>query len=479
MGFLGFGGDRGAAVVHGPPGHRRAGSSIGTLTGFLLYGITIGASLATIAGLYGQFREGTGAVARVFEIIDTPADDRATRRTRSTSSRVTGADRARQRLVRATATGHRVVRDVDARRCRPARCSRSSGRPARARRRSSSLIPRLWDVTGGTIRVDGDGRARRDHGEPPGAGSASCPRRRSCSAGRSRENIRYGRLDATDDEIEAAARAANAHDFISALAAGLRDAGRRPRLAAVGRPAAADRHRPRDPQGPADPAPRRGDERPRQRVRAAGPGGARAAQGGPDDDDRRPPPLDDPRRQPDRGAGRRLARGARARTTSCWRATGCTRSCTGCSSSRTRRTRPATGRARSPRAERRRRMRGTRPAPSRLGIALVLVGRGRLSPVPVPERDDRLDGAAARRCRRRRLPVPARRPAPYRRRPRVTSCTATCRTGRWTTRASRTTSRDHAAHDPRAVQRHPHAARARSTRTPRATRRSQATWAGG
>jgi ABC-type multidrug transport system fused ATPase/permease subunit len=32
-----------------------------------------------------------------------------------------------------------------------------------------------------------------------------------------RENIAYGRLDATDDEIEAAARAANAHDFIVRL----------------------------------------------------------------------------------------------------------------------------------------------------------------------------------------------------------------------------------------------------------------------
>jgi subfamily B ATP-binding cassette protein MsbA len=32
-----------------------------------------------------------------------------------------------------------------------------------------------------------------------------------------RENIRYGRLDATDDAVEAAARAANAHDFIAEL----------------------------------------------------------------------------------------------------------------------------------------------------------------------------------------------------------------------------------------------------------------------
>ena len=35
-----------------------------------------------------------------------------------------------------------------------------------------------------------------------------------------RENIRYGRLDATDEEVEAAARLANAHDFIMRLPKG-------------------------------------------------------------------------------------------------------------------------------------------------------------------------------------------------------------------------------------------------------------------
>ena len=58
------------------------------------------------------------------------------------------------------------------------------------------------------------------------------PRRRPCSAARSGENIRYGRLGATDAEVEAAARAANAHDFITALAAGLRHARGGPRACA-------------------------------------------------------------------------------------------------------------------------------------------------------------------------------------------------------------------------------------------------------
>jgi len=39
-------------------------------------------------------------------------------------------------------------------------------------------------------------------------------------AASARENIRFGRLDASDAEIEAAARAANAHEFITALPEG-------------------------------------------------------------------------------------------------------------------------------------------------------------------------------------------------------------------------------------------------------------------
>jgi ATP-binding cassette subfamily B protein len=47
--------------------------------------------------------------------------------------------------------------------------------------------------------------------------SASCSRPRTCSRAPIRENIRYGRLDATDAEIEDAARKVNADAFIRAL----------------------------------------------------------------------------------------------------------------------------------------------------------------------------------------------------------------------------------------------------------------------
>ena len=49
------------------------------------------------------------------------------------------------------------------------------------------------------------------------------------------ENIRYGRPEATLDEVVAAARAANAHDFMCKLAARLRHGGGRAGAHAVGR----------------------------------------------------------------------------------------------------------------------------------------------------------------------------------------------------------------------------------------------------
>ena len=49
---------------------------------------------------------------------------------------------------------------------------------------------------------------------------ALVPQQPTIFATSARENIRYGRLEASDQEVEAAARMAEAHEFISALPAG-------------------------------------------------------------------------------------------------------------------------------------------------------------------------------------------------------------------------------------------------------------------
>ncbi len=81
------------------------------------------------------------------------------------------------------------------------------------------LIPRFYDATSGRIRVDGiDVRDLRQEDLRRGIGIAL--QETVLFSGTVRDNIRWGRPDAGDDEVIAAARAARAHEFILALPGG-------------------------------------------------------------------------------------------------------------------------------------------------------------------------------------------------------------------------------------------------------------------
>ncbi len=80
----------------------------------------------------------------------------------------------------------------------------------------ASLLPRLYEPVEGTIRIDGIDI--RDYSlKALRQGIAIVQQDSFLFSGTIRENLIYGRPDATPDQILAAARAANAHDFITAL----------------------------------------------------------------------------------------------------------------------------------------------------------------------------------------------------------------------------------------------------------------------
>ncbi len=82
-----------------------------------------------------------------------------------------------------------------------------------------NLISRFYEVTGGSVRIDGQD-VRDVTIESLRKQMGIMTQDNFLFSGTIRENIRYGRLDATDEEIEAAARAVNAHDFIMKLEKG-------------------------------------------------------------------------------------------------------------------------------------------------------------------------------------------------------------------------------------------------------------------
>ena len=212
MTFLGFGS---LAVILWYTGQQviEGTLSLGALTAFLLYGAAIGANLGSLASQYGRFQEGAGAITRVFELIDEQptildADDAVA------LPAVSGRIRF-DAVTFAYRPDRPVLRDIDLE-IEPGEVIGVVGPSGSGKTTLCNLVPRLWDVTAGAIRVDGvDVRSIRL--ADLRRAIALVPQEAPVFGGTIRENILYGRLDATEEELIAAARAAHAHDFIVAM----------------------------------------------------------------------------------------------------------------------------------------------------------------------------------------------------------------------------------------------------------------------
>ena len=163
------------------------------------------------------------------------------------------------------------------------------------------LLFRFYDVDEGAILIDGQD-LRDVTQESLRAAIGLVPQDTVLFNDTIRANIAYGRTGASQAEIEAAARAAQIHDFIRLLPDGYDTMVGERGLKLSGRREAAGRDRAHGPEGPADPDLRRGDLGARLRHRAPDPGGAAAPLRRAHHADHRAPPVDRRGRRSDPGA---------------------------------------------------------------------------------------------------------------------------------------------------------------------------------
>ncbi|MBV9788699.1 MAG: ATP-binding cassette domain-containing protein [Chloroflexi bacterium] len=193
--------------------------SPGDLVSFLIYSGTIAASLGTFTGLYSQMQEALGATQRVFAILDTEPDIRDK------------PDAVPLPHVQGEIIFHDlhfayesheeyapVLRAIDIQ-VRPGEILALVGPSGAGKTTLVNMIPRFYDPTKGAITIDGhDLRDVKLHTLREQIGIV--PQETLLFSGTIRENILYGKLDASEDEMIEAARAANAHQFISQLPQG-------------------------------------------------------------------------------------------------------------------------------------------------------------------------------------------------------------------------------------------------------------------
>ncbi len=185
----------------------------GELIAFVLYTFVVGGSIGGMSELYGQFNQAIGASRRVFEILDTKPEI------------ADAADAKPLAYVRGQVQFERVSFTYPDERNLPVlkriniRAEAGEiialvGPSGAGKSTLVTLLPRFYDVSDGAILVDGQDIRRVKLADLRGA-IGIVPQETTLFGGTIRENIAYGKLEASAPEIEAAARAAHAHEFIS------------------------------------------------------------------------------------------------------------------------------------------------------------------------------------------------------------------------------------------------------------------------
>lgn len=185
----------------------------GQLVAFLVYTFSVAGAVGAFSGLFSQFQEALGASSRIFELLDEKSDLPEPANPVKLSS-VRGEVRFEHVSFGYGERGV-VLEDVSLA-AQPGEVVALVGPSGAGKSTLISLIPRFYDPTAGRILLDGvDIRDLTLYDLR--SNIALVPQETQLFSGTVAENIRYGKPDASDAEVIEAAKAANAHEFITSF----------------------------------------------------------------------------------------------------------------------------------------------------------------------------------------------------------------------------------------------------------------------
>ena len=203
---IGYGG---VLVLHG-------GASVGLIVAFLGYVQQFFRPIQQLSQLYTQMQAALAGGERIFELLDEPQE--LVERPDAPALPPAAGHIVFEHVDFAYEPGVPVLHDISLE-ARPGQTVAIVGPTGSGKTTLINLLLRFYDVTGGRISVDG-----HDVRDVTAASLRSQTgvviQDSFLFAASVADNIRYGRLDATDPEVEQAARLVNAHDFIAALPEG-------------------------------------------------------------------------------------------------------------------------------------------------------------------------------------------------------------------------------------------------------------------
>jgi ATP-binding cassette subfamily B protein len=193
--------------------------SIGALVQFVIYAVMVAGAVGALSEIWSELQRAAGATERLVELLN--AEDQV----KDPADPITITERPTGALTFDDVTFHYPARpnqaalegitlDVTA-----GETVALVGPSGAGKTTIVQLIQRFYDPESGAVKLDGvDLRdMRRDDFRKY---VALVPQDAVIFAASARDNIRFGRPDATDAEVEAAAKAAAAHDFLSRLPEG-------------------------------------------------------------------------------------------------------------------------------------------------------------------------------------------------------------------------------------------------------------------